>query len=378
MAASTRERTPSLARMRETWTLAVFSEMNSVSPISRLVWPSASSSRTVSSRSVRPEAVDPGIVVGGASVVVASSAQRARAGPGPRPRPPAAARAGLAATSAASRSASVAAARSAPPTISASAFAPAGVAALEGLVQRREALGRRGPRRRGQAALGARELRGARARRTRRARGPARRRASARAPAGRAGSRRSRGRRAAPRRRVCVAERERPLRAIRGGTQGGRVQARREVGVLVLGDEVERAGGEPPGVLGLGRPERGLGPSGGLVADPHRVAACPRAARAPARSAPPRSSSRPRRMARWAALSFRTTAATPLGPSARTRSTMAARLVEAAQARRVASTPRPAGTARTSAHAEAVGVGRALERERRRLLERGPARRGTR
>ena len=41
VAASTRERTPSLARIRETWTLAVFSEMKSVSPISRLVWPSA-------------------------------------------------------------------------------------------------------------------------------------------------------------------------------------------------------------------------------------------------------------------------------------------------------------------------------------------------
>ena len=37
VAASTRERTPSLARIRETWTLAVFSEMKSDSPISRFV-----------------------------------------------------------------------------------------------------------------------------------------------------------------------------------------------------------------------------------------------------------------------------------------------------------------------------------------------------
>jgi hypothetical protein len=53
-AASPRPATPSLARMLETWTLAVFSVMNNVSPICRLVRPSAINARTSVSRRVRP------------------------------------------------------------------------------------------------------------------------------------------------------------------------------------------------------------------------------------------------------------------------------------------------------------------------------------
>src|SRR4029453_16302579 len=49
-AASVRERTSSLARMRDTCTLAVFSAMCSSSPISRLVEPRATRARTCCSR----------------------------------------------------------------------------------------------------------------------------------------------------------------------------------------------------------------------------------------------------------------------------------------------------------------------------------------
>ena len=52
-AASTRPRTLSLRRMRETWTLAVLGLMNSSAPISRLVRPAATRRRTSRSRAVR-------------------------------------------------------------------------------------------------------------------------------------------------------------------------------------------------------------------------------------------------------------------------------------------------------------------------------------
>ena len=54
-AACVRPCTPSLARIRETWTLAVFSAMYRAAPIWRLVAPSASSARTCRSRGVRPK-----------------------------------------------------------------------------------------------------------------------------------------------------------------------------------------------------------------------------------------------------------------------------------------------------------------------------------
>ena len=66
--------------MRETWTLAVFSEMKSDSPISRFVWPSATSARTVSSRVGEPEAVDVG---SSAAASGAASSARGRAGRAP-------------------------------------------------------------------------------------------------------------------------------------------------------------------------------------------------------------------------------------------------------------------------------------------------------
>ena len=53
-AASTLLLTPSLRRMFETWTLAVFSDTNSASPICRFVWPAATRERTSASRGVRP------------------------------------------------------------------------------------------------------------------------------------------------------------------------------------------------------------------------------------------------------------------------------------------------------------------------------------
>src|SRR5262245_51551908 len=49
-AASLRPATPSLPRMFETWTLAVFSLMNSCSPICRLLSPAATNASTSSSR----------------------------------------------------------------------------------------------------------------------------------------------------------------------------------------------------------------------------------------------------------------------------------------------------------------------------------------
>ena len=48
-AASTLLLTPSLRRMFETWTLAVFSDTNSASPICRFVWPAATRERTSAS-----------------------------------------------------------------------------------------------------------------------------------------------------------------------------------------------------------------------------------------------------------------------------------------------------------------------------------------
>src|SRR5512132_2506538 len=63
VAASTRERTPSLARMRETWTLAVFSEMKSDAPISRFVWPSGDQGQDRELARGQPEAVDLGVGV---------------------------------------------------------------------------------------------------------------------------------------------------------------------------------------------------------------------------------------------------------------------------------------------------------------------------
>jgi hypothetical protein len=53
-AASPRPATPSLARILETWTLAVLGVMNSAWPICRLVRPSATSANTLTSRRVRP------------------------------------------------------------------------------------------------------------------------------------------------------------------------------------------------------------------------------------------------------------------------------------------------------------------------------------
>ena len=44
--------------MFETWTLAVFSDTNSASPICRLVWPAATRDRTSASRGVRPRLID--------------------------------------------------------------------------------------------------------------------------------------------------------------------------------------------------------------------------------------------------------------------------------------------------------------------------------
>ena len=52
VAASTRPATPNLARIRETWTPAVLSLMNSSSPICRLVRPATTSRSTSSSRAV--------------------------------------------------------------------------------------------------------------------------------------------------------------------------------------------------------------------------------------------------------------------------------------------------------------------------------------
>ena len=54
-AAWARERAPSLARMRDTCTLAVFSLMNRRSPIWRFVRPAATRSSTSSSRAVSPK-----------------------------------------------------------------------------------------------------------------------------------------------------------------------------------------------------------------------------------------------------------------------------------------------------------------------------------
>ena len=119
MAASTRERTPSLARMRDTWTLAVFSEMNSALADLAVGVPLGHQREDGELALGEPQAVDVGVLGGG--VRRASSATRAR-----RARPStSAASSGArspAATSAASRSASAAAARSPPPAISASAW----------------------------------------------------------------------------------------------------------------------------------------------------------------------------------------------------------------------------------------------------------------
>ncbi len=59
---------PSLARIRDTWTLAVFSAMNSAAPIWRLVAPSASRASTCRSRGVSPNgsSAAPVAVPGGA------------------------------------------------------------------------------------------------------------------------------------------------------------------------------------------------------------------------------------------------------------------------------------------------------------------------
>ena len=78
-AASVRLRTSSLERMRETWTLAVFSAMNSSAPISRLVAPRASSPRTWRSRGVRPNGSSPAPSAAGSSPSAAASSTRSRA-----------------------------------------------------------------------------------------------------------------------------------------------------------------------------------------------------------------------------------------------------------------------------------------------------------
>src|SRR5215207_3663559 len=54
-AASPRPATPSLARIRDTWTLAVLGVMNSAWPICRLVRPSATRASTSVSRRVSPK-----------------------------------------------------------------------------------------------------------------------------------------------------------------------------------------------------------------------------------------------------------------------------------------------------------------------------------
>jgi hypothetical protein len=77
-AASPRPVTPSLARILETWTLAVFGVMNSAWPICWLVRPSATSASTSASRGVRPSeaAGDDGAF--GAAVVSTGSSRRRR------------------------------------------------------------------------------------------------------------------------------------------------------------------------------------------------------------------------------------------------------------------------------------------------------------
>ena len=95
-AAWARERAPSLARMRDTCTLAVFSLMNSASPIWRFVRPAATRASTSSSRAVSPK----GTAVASAgrhrpsasgTAALAASASMASSEPAPRraPRPPA-------------------------------------------------------------------------------------------------------------------------------------------------------------------------------------------------------------------------------------------------------------------------------------------------
>ena len=76
-AASPRPATPSLARIRETWTLAVLGVINSAWPICRLVRPSATSASTSISRRVRPsEAAGEGGASGDAVVSAGSSRRR--------------------------------------------------------------------------------------------------------------------------------------------------------------------------------------------------------------------------------------------------------------------------------------------------------------
>ena len=322
VAASTRERTPSLARIRETWTLAVFSEMNSVSPISRLVCPSATSARTVSSRSVSPRRSTSGsseAASGRRSRATTRARRRAR-----RPRPPAAARA------ASRRSRRPRAARRprprgrrrrrSAPRPGASGRSRARTA-LPSAAKRSAAAAQRA---RGRAPLGARELRGAQ-----------------RVEGGRLGARRA---------VVPALGRQQGAQALehraRVALRLGRRAARRRARARAARGRRRRAGRSRAGAWCSGR----TGPRGRSPARRWRAARRardrpPRARSRPARAAwlpihieslvPPSSSrasskcstaasSLPRRIARWAALSLRTTAATPLGPSASTRSTMAA------------------------------------------------------
>ena len=89
-AASVRLRTSSLARIRETWTLAVFSAMKSESPISRFVRPSATRTRTWRSRGVRPNgsswATAPRRAVGRRAAVGEDAGARGRRAPSISPR----------------------------------------------------------------------------------------------------------------------------------------------------------------------------------------------------------------------------------------------------------------------------------------------------
>ena len=77
-AASVRLRTSSLERIRDTWTLAVFSAMNRRSPISRLVAPETTSSSTCSSRGVRSNGSAAGAGSSAARDSAASRLSRAR------------------------------------------------------------------------------------------------------------------------------------------------------------------------------------------------------------------------------------------------------------------------------------------------------------
>src|SRR5215217_3928347 len=77
-AASPRPVTPSLARILETWTLAVLGVMNSAWPICRFVRPSATSASTSTSRRVRPSEVAGEGRTSGDAVVSSGSSRRRR------------------------------------------------------------------------------------------------------------------------------------------------------------------------------------------------------------------------------------------------------------------------------------------------------------